>query len=98
VSVTIHAKLNGTPVPLVLDETALAALAAAIDLQSGGTPTPESPLLSVAEAAAFLRCKRQRVDDLLYQRRLTRVKEGRRTLIRRDELEQHLRASTESQR
>jgi excisionase family DNA binding protein len=50
-----------------------------------------SPYLSVTEAAELLRCKRQRVDDLLCQRRLTRVKEGRRTLILRAEVEAYLR-------
>jgi excisionase family DNA binding protein len=47
--------------------------------------------LSVPEAAELLRCKRQRVDDLLCQRRLTRVKDGRRTLILRAEVEAYLR-------
>ncbi|WP_217913532.1 helix-turn-helix domain-containing protein [Miltoncostaea marina] len=52
---------------------------------------PESPYLSVPEAAAYLRCKRQRVDDLLSQRVLTRIKEGGRTLVARAEVEAHLR-------
>lgn len=47
---------------------------------------PASEFLSIAEAADFLRCKRQRVDDLLSAGHLTRVKEGGRTLIRRSEL------------
>jgi excisionase family DNA binding protein len=50
-----------------------------------------SPYLSVPEAAAYLRCKCQRVDDLLSQGVLTRVKEGGRTLVARGELEAHLR-------
>jgi excisionase family DNA binding protein len=50
-----------------------------------------SPYLSIPEAAAFLRARRQRVDDLLSQGRLTRVKEGARTLVRRAELEAYLR-------
>lgn len=53
------------------------------------TATP-SPYMTVREAAAYLRCSRQRVDDLLSQRRLTRHKDGRRTLISRTELETHL--------
>jgi len=52
---------------------------------------PRSPYLSVPEAAAYLRCKRQRVDDLLSQGVLTRVKEGGRTLVAWAELEAHLR-------
>lgn len=50
-----------------------------------------SPYLSVPEAAAYLRCKRQRVDDLLSQGVLTRIKEGGRTLVAWAELEAHLR-------
>lgn len=50
-----------------------------------------SPYLSVPEAAAYLRCKRQRVDDLLSRGVLTRIKEGGRTLVAWAELEAHLR-------
>lgn len=46
-----------------------------------------SPLMSIPEAADHLRCKRQRIDDLLSARRLTRYKEGRRTLVLRAEVE-----------
>lgn len=49
-----------------------------------------SPLLTIPEAAELLRCKRHRIDDLLSQRRLTRYKDGSRTLVRRDELEAHI--------
>ncbi len=55
-----------------------------------GPSTEPSPYLSVPEAAAFLRCSRQRVDDLLTARRLQRFKDGRRTLIRRDELQRYV--------
>ena len=54
-------------------------------------PSPDSPLMTVPEAAEYLRCQRQRIDDLLSQKRLTRVKDGGRTLIRRAELEAYLR-------
>jgi excisionase family DNA binding protein len=54
-------------------------------------PGSTSPYLTVPEAAAYLRCKRQRVDDLLSQRVLTRIKEGGRTLVARAEIEAHLR-------
>ena len=46
--------------------------------------------MTIPEASAYLRCKRQRIDDLLSTRRLTRVKEGRRTLVLRSEVEEHL--------
>jgi excisionase family DNA binding protein len=56
----------------------------------GEQAPPSSPYLSVAEAAACLRCERHRIDDLLSQRRLTRVKDGSRTLVLRSEIEEHL--------
>jgi excisionase family DNA binding protein len=45
-----------------------------------------SPFLTIPEAAELLRCKRQRIDDLLSRRRLTRHKEGSRTLVDRAEV------------
>jgi excisionase family DNA binding protein len=53
-------------------------------------PAEPSPYLSIPEAADYLRCSRHRIDDLLSARRLRRVKEGRRTLIRRDELARYI--------
>lgn len=53
-------------------------------------PPSLSPYMTIPEAAEFLRCRRQRVDDLLCQRRLQRVKDGSRTLIARAELEAYL--------
>ena len=50
--------------------------------------------MTVAEAAAYARCKRQRMYDLLSSRRLTRYKDGARTLIKRAELEAYLAAKT----
>ena len=52
-------------------------------------PEP-SPYLTTDEAADYLRCSRQRIHDLLSAGRLTRVKEGRRTLVRRDEIDGYL--------
>jgi excisionase family DNA binding protein len=46
----------------------------------------ESPFVTIPEAAVVLRSKRQRVDDLLSSGRLSRVKDGSRTLIRREQL------------
>jgi excisionase family DNA binding protein len=45
-----------------------------------------SPYMTIPEAAEYLRCSRQRIDDLLSQRRLTRHKDGKRTLVSRDEV------------
>jgi excisionase family DNA binding protein len=68
-----------------LDE--LAERAAAIVLERTG-PTPSAGrFVTVPEAAELLRCRRQRVDDLLSQRRLSRFKEGGRTLLDRAEVE-----------
>ncbi len=56
-----------------------------------GRPRPSaSRYLTVLETAELLRCSRQRIDDLLSQRRLTRIKEGSRTLILREEVEAYL--------
>jgi excisionase family DNA binding protein len=46
--------------------------------------------MTVDEAAEFLRCKPQRVRDLLSSRRLTTHKEGGRTLVSREELQAHV--------
>jgi excisionase family DNA binding protein len=51
-----------------------------------------SPFMTIAEAAEWLRCKRQHVDDLLSAGRLRRYKDGSRTLVSRDELAAHVRA------
>jgi excisionase family DNA binding protein len=56
-----------------------------------GASGSASPWLSIVEAAELLRCKRQRVDDLLSQGRLARYKDGSRTLVNRIELEEYLR-------
>jgi excisionase family DNA binding protein len=50
-------------------------------------PDPPSPYMTTAEAAAYLRAKPQRVHDLLSSGRLTRFKDGSRTLVLRTELE-----------
>jgi excisionase family DNA binding protein len=54
---------------------------------------PASPYLTIPEAAELLRCSRQRVDDLLSQRRLTRFKDGTRTLVSRAEIDAYVSAN-----
>jgi excisionase family DNA binding protein len=89
--VTIEFELNGVLVPVILDEAALAGIAAALaDRDSRQAAPSSSPYLTIPEAAEFLRCSRQRVDDLLSQRRLRRYKDGSRTLVSRDELARYL--------
>jgi excisionase family DNA binding protein len=91
VGVTVELELNGAKVPVILDDAALAAIAAAI---ADREPTPPpSPYMTIPEAAAYLRCSRQRVDDLLSQRRLRRHKDGARTLVSRQEVECYVGAS-----
>ncbi len=72
---------------------ALALRTAELVMERLRQPTP-SPYLSVDEAADYLRTRRQRIDDLLSQRQLTRIKEGHRTLIARAELEAYMRGET----
>jgi excisionase family DNA binding protein len=58
-----------------------------------GTHGAQSPFMTIKEAADYLRCDRQRVYDLLSSRRLPRVKEGTRVLIRRDDIDAYLNAN-----
>jgi excisionase family DNA binding protein len=86
----------------LLDIRALAAALAALPAEDlaplverlGAELTPganrPAPYLTVAEAAAYLGCERQRVYNLQSAGRLPRVKEGGRTLIPRAALEAHL--------
>jgi excisionase family DNA binding protein len=85
VTITITLKIGGQPLIAELDDAALALIAAAITPAS--EPEPESPYLSIPEAAAWLRKSRQAVDDMLSAGKLTRHKVGTRTLIARAELE-----------
>jgi excisionase family DNA binding protein len=67
---------------------AIAERAARLVLETLNDQRPlASPYLTIPEAAAYARCKRQRIDDLLSARRLTRYKDGRRTLILKAELD-----------
>ena len=96
-TVTVTLLLNGAHVPVELDEAALAAIAAA--LPTNPEPSePPSKFLTVVEAAAYLRCDRQRIDDLLSSRRLDRVKDGARTLIRRTDVDAYLESETNRRR
>jgi excisionase family DNA binding protein len=59
-----------------------------LDRRSAERAPQASTYLTVPEAAELLRCRRGRIDDLLSQRRLTRIKEGGRTLLLRAEIEE----------
>lgn len=69
---------------------AIAERAAAIVLEQLASTAPESELMTVDEAAEFLRCKRQRIYDLLSAGRLHRHRDGSRVLVSRAELVAHL--------
>lgn len=91
------ADVTDTRVTLALDAATLERLADLVEpiiRERLARETPAapslSPFLTIVEAAEFLRTKRQRVDDLLSSGRLTRHKDGARTLIERAELERYV--------
>lgn len=49
-----------------------------------------SPWLNVGEAAERLRCRRDRIYDLIAVGKLTPRRDGRRVLLHRDELDQYV--------
>ena len=53
-------------------------------------PEERSPYMSVRECAAFLRCSEQRINDLTSSGRLRRSKDGTRTLLDRQEVEEYV--------
>lgn len=65
---------------------AIAARAAELVLERSPERS-ESPYLNVEEAAAFLRCKPQRIYELRTSGRLRRITEGGRALVLRAEVE-----------
>jgi excisionase family DNA binding protein len=79
-AIRVAVELSDEDVRRIADRTA--AL-----LRAGGRGgLRDSPYLTIDEAAVYLRCRRQRIDDLLSQGRLSRIKDGARTLISRGEL------------
>jgi len=88
-AVVVQVELNGVPVPLLFDARALRTIADSI-ARVGVASAPSTPFMTIPEAADYLRCSRQRIDDLLSQRRLTRFKDGARTLVSRVELDAHV--------
>jgi excisionase family DNA binding protein len=62
------------------------------ELRAADRPTT-SPYLTVAEAADYLRCSKQRVYDLLSSRRLSKKKDGSRVLVERESIHAYLATS-----
>lgn len=77
-------------VELILDEDDLIERLALKVAELVESRHERSPLLDVDEAAAYLRCNRKRIYDLCSQGRLAHEKDGSRTLIRREQLDRHL--------
>jgi excisionase family DNA binding protein len=86
---------DGISVPLpseIVDAIAQRAAVIALErLRAEGEAPPR--LLTVEEAAMYLRAGRQRVYDLLSDGRLRRHKDGRRVLVDRQELDDYLAGS-----
>lgn len=76
-----------------LDDDALEVLARRVASRLSSPGRPASPWLTVAEAAEYLRCKRQRIYDLVSQGRLECRKDGSRSLFRREWLDTYLEGS-----
>lgn len=78
----------------------IAALASAVadELERRGatSSTPASPWLDVDEAAAYLRCARQRVYDLVSSGAIVPARDGRRLLFKRTALDSYLLAGEEA--
>lgn len=55
-----------------------------------------SPYMSVKEASEYIRCKPQRVYDLLYARVIPKYQDGSRVLLKRDDLDATFEAQFES--
>ena len=78
---------QGSGLALAIPEELVEALAQRVaDLLAERQPQAAPELLTVDEVAAFLRCRRQRVYDLVSQGRLPHLKDGARLLLRRSDL------------
>jgi excisionase family DNA binding protein len=88
VSVTVTVEMNGTPVPLVLTDDALAIIAAAIS----PTDTARQEWLNVDSAAAYMDVSAERVRKLIARRAIAYSQEGPgcRVLLNRRDLDAYL--------
>jgi excisionase family DNA binding protein len=88
-------EVPGIVLRVELPADALDAIAARVaEVVVAQIAATKSELMTVDEAAEFLCCERQRVYDLLSSGRLTRRKDGSRTLLIRAEVEAHSRGET----
>jgi excisionase family DNA binding protein len=72
-----------------LDDAALDELAALLAPRLNAQPKIE-PWMTVDDAATYLGCERQRIYNLVSQRRLRHSKDGSRTLFRRQWLDDYM--------
>jgi excisionase family DNA binding protein len=92
VGVTVEIELNGTRVPIDLDEQALHAIAVALPCSSGREPWPQ--WMSAERAAAYLGCSVERLRKLVARRQIPFAQEGRgcRLEFSRDDLDEWMRS------
>lgn len=77
--------MSAPTIALALDDQALEEIARRV---AALLPAPAvDPLYSVAEAAEYLRCKRQRIYDLHAQGRVSACRDGARLLFRKSVLD-----------
>lgn len=87
----VIASLKITLPPEVLEQLIEQVTAQVVERLKTAQSAPPPKMLTVKQAAGYLGAKPQRIYDLLSQRRLTRYKDGGRTLVSREELEAHVR-------
>ena len=75
----------------VLEQLVEQVTARVVERLKTAQDTPPPKMLTVKQAADYMRAKPQRIYDLLAQRKLTRYKDGGRTLLSREEVEAHIR-------
>lgn len=85
--------MSALPLSLALDDHALEAIAQRVAAILTDQAPEADPLLTVEEAADYLRCKPPRIYDLTSQGKLRVHKDGARSLYRRSSLDAVLEAS-----
>ena len=85
----IRRYLEGMEIMLTMTAEQVDVIAAQVAARMGATPanSPAPDLMTPREAAAYLRCARRRIYDLVSAGRLPRLREGGRLLVRRADLD-----------
>jgi excisionase family DNA binding protein len=74
----------------IVETIAERAAALVLEQLADAETSQTSPYLTVAEAADYARCSKQRIYDLLSARRLERRRDGSRVLVLRPEIDAYL--------